>query len=80
MPTKHCASGLCKSDTRNNPDLKWAKFVQPGVDFARCKKWVHLMGRRDFEVINVKPWTYVCEKHFPKNSELSYYKVKVAFS
>ena len=32
MTNKHCASGLCNSNSRSHPNIKFAKFVQPGVD------------------------------------------------
>ena len=75
MPTKYCAHALCGSDSRKNSGIKWAKFVPPNVDQIRCQKWVHLCGRKEFETKNVKPWTYLCEKHFPENANLKYYEV-----
>ena len=75
MPTKYCAHALCGSDSRKKSDIKWAKFVPPNVDPIRCQKWVHLCGRKEFETKNVKPWTYLCEKHFPENANLKYYEV-----
>ena len=32
MTNKSCASGLCKSNSRSHTNIKFAKFVQPGVD------------------------------------------------
>jgi len=76
MTHKYCVHGLCKSSSRKKPNLKFAKFVQPGVDLARSKRWVHLMGRADFHVENVNKWTYVCQLHFPENADLDYHKNK----
>ena len=75
MTNKNCASGLCKSNSRSHPNIKFAKFVQPGVDKARARKWVRLTGRADFHVENIKKWTFICELHFPEGEELDYHKV-----
>ena len=75
MPTKYCAHGLCDSDSRKHPNIKFAKFIPPSVNRLRSERWVHLMGRKNFTVDNVKAWTYICEKHFPDNVNLKYYEV-----
>ena len=77
MPNKHCAHSLCPSDSRYHPNIKWAKFVQPNVDLTRCQRWVHLCGRLEFETKDVKPWTFICEKHFPRNANLDYHRVRL---
>ena len=79
MPNKHCAHALCSSDSRYHPNIKWAKFVQPNVDLTRCQRWVHLCGRLEFETKDVKPWTFLCEKHFPRNANLDYHRVSTYF-
>ena len=75
MPTKYCAHGLCDSDSRKHPNIKFAKFIPPSVNRLRSERWVHLMGRKNFTVDNVKAWTYICEKHFPDGVNLKYYEV-----
>ena len=77
MTNKTCASGLCDSDSRHDPNIKFAKFVQPGVNRNRAIRWAHLMGRENFGIEQVKKWTFVCEKHFPANEELDYHKVNI---
>ena len=72
---KYCASGLCNSSDQKQPDKKFALFVQPvgrGSDEQRAQRWVHLMGRQNFTVENVKRHTYVCEDHFDENVVLDY--------
>ena len=75
MTNKTCASGVCKSDSRHDANIKFAKFVQPGVDRNRAIRWAHLMGRAAFGVDDIRKWTFVCEKHFPENVELNYHQV-----
>ena len=75
MPTKYCAHGLCDSDSRKHPNINFAKFIPPSVNRLRSERWVHLMGRKNFTVDNVKAWTYICEKHFAEGANLKYYEV-----
>ena len=77
MTNKTCASGVCKSDSRHDANIKFAKFVQPGVDRNRAIRWAHLMGRANFSVDDIRKWTFVCEKHFPENVELNYHQVNI---
>ena len=79
MP-KYCASGLCKNNARDNPEKKFALFVQikgRNADVERAKEWVRLMGRSatEFTIDDIKNYTYVCEDHFDKDVELDYRKV-----
>ena len=79
MP-KYCASGLCKNNARDNPEKKFALFVQikgRNADVERAKEWVRLMGRSatEFTIDYIKNYTYVCEDHFDKDVELDYRKV-----
>ena len=79
---KYCASGLCRSSDKTQPDKKFALFVQPvgrGSDLPRAQRWVHLMARQNFTVDNVKRHTYVCEDHFDENVELDYRKVRLLY-
>ena len=76
---KTCASGLCHSNQKYQPQKKFALFVQPkgrGSDIGRCQRWVHLMGRSLFTVDDVKRHTYVCEDHFDDGIELDYRLVR----
>ena len=76
---KTCASGLCHSNQKYQPQKKFALFVQPkgrGSDITRCQRWVHLMGRSLFTVDDVKRHTYVCEDHFDDGIELDYRLVR----
>ena len=54
MTNIHCASGLCQSDSRKSPNLKFANFPKPKFGLDRAKRWIHLFGRRDFHVENIK--------------------------
>ena len=53
--SKRCAYLDCLSDSRINPDLKWASFVKPTKNYnvERAKRWVHLLGRTDFTVFDI---------------------------
>ena len=84
MP-KYCASGLCKNNARDNPEKKFALFVQikgRNADVERAKEWVRLMGRSatEFTIDYIKNYTYVCEDHFDKDVELDYRKVSLSIS
>ena len=72
MPGKHCSHSNCVSNSRKNPEIKFALFVQPHKDLKRAKRWVHLCGRKFFSVKNIKRWTFICEKHFPIGANLNY--------
>ena len=79
MP-KYCASGLCKNNAKDNPNKKFALFVQikgKNANEARAQVWVHRMGRQNFSLDDVKSYTYVCEDHFDKDVELDYRKVSL---
>ena len=76
---KHCSHGLCKSDSRKQPDKKFALFVQPkgrNADLNRAKRWVHLCGRKGFTIENIERTTHICEDHFPENVDLDYRRNK----
>ena len=77
MTNIHCASGLCQSDSRKSPNLKSANFPKPEFGLDRAKRWIHLFGRRDFHVENIKSYTKVCELHFDEGVNLDYLKVRV---
>lgn len=75
---KTCASGVCHNNNKKNPEKIFALFVQiqgRGADIDRAKKWVHLMGRANFDIENVTRQTYVCEDHFPEGVVLDYRQV-----
>ena len=79
MP-KYYASGLCKSNAKDNPNKKFALFVQTegrNPDIPRAQRWIHLMGRQGFGVQNIKRYTFVCEDHFPANADLDYRTVRL---
>ena len=80
MP-KYCASGLCKNNAKDNPNKKFALFVQikgKNADEARAQLWIRRMGRQNFSLDDIKSYTYVCEDHFDKDVELDYRKVSLS--
>ena len=67
---KYCAHGLCNNSDTKLPGKEFALFVQPrgrNADIPRAKRWLHLMGRKNFVLEDIKRHTYVCEDHFPEN-------------
>ena len=80
MP-KYCASGLCKNNAKDNPNKKFALFVQikgKNANEARAQVWIRRMGRQNFSLDDIKSYTYVCEDHFDKDVELDYRKVSLS--
>ena len=77
MTNIHCASGLCQSDSRKSPNLKFANFPKPKFGLDRAKRWIHLLGRQNFHVENIKSYTKVCELHFDEGVNLNYLEVCV---
>ena len=80
MPKKWCAHGLCKNNSHDFPQMKFAIFPKPRFGKERVKRWVELCGRAkdNFSVENVT-YSYVCEQHFARekresvlNPELNY--------
>ena len=68
----YCCHGNCNSDSRKNPELRFATFPKVSVDGDRAKRWAELMCRRDFTVRNITSNIYVCELHFPEGVDLNY--------
>ena len=48
MPNKYCCHGDCKSDSRKDKDLLWARFPPKTINPEHAKRWAHLMCRKDF--------------------------------
>lgn len=61
---KHCAYGVCTSDSDKEPNLRWAPFPKPNVNQTAARAWIQLVGRANFSLANITKHTYVCEKHF----------------
>ena len=49
--------------------------IKFGLD--RAKRWIHLLGRQNFHVENIKFYTKVCELHFDEGVNLDYLEVRV---
>ncbi|XP_070186608.1 uncharacterized protein [Littorina saxatilis] len=72
MPVKRCSWGKCNSDARYPEKLHgvvFIPFVKPGkhnYHLDRCLRWIKACGRphTQLSVDKLKPWTYVCSKHF----------------
>ena len=78
MVNIHCSYGVCQSDSRKHPNLKWARFSKPRFGKDRVKRWVQLCGRDkdNFRTSDVSQDTFICELHFPskyRTEELSNY-------
>ena len=68
----YCAHSDCRSDSRKNPKMKFAKFVKPSKDPIRAQRWTELMCRANFGLDDISSWTVVCELHFPENVNLDW--------
>lgn len=67
--TKYCAWGTCNSDSRQQEseamkNVYFIPFVKPHIDLDKCKRWINACHRENFNVDNIKKWTYICSKHF----------------
>ena len=62
-----CVYKDCNASVSRNPDLKFARFVQPNTDFERASRRVKLIGREDFTIKDIKYWTIICERHTDVN-------------
>ena len=71
MPNKHCSHGLCQSDSRKEPQRKFANFPKPRFGEERVREWVQLCGRskENFDVKDVTKYMYVCDLHFEEDTQ-----------
>ena len=70
---KSCVYEDCNSNSRDNPDMKWAPFVKPSKNSARAELWIKNVARLGFEVETITKDTYVCELHFAPSTNLKYW-------
>ena len=68
MPNKYCVYSTCRSDSRKDKTIIFAKFVSPFDDLERAKKWVKLVGREDFGHGKITRNIFICDRHFPKST------------
>ena len=68
MPNKSCVYSSCRSDSRKDKSILFAKFVSPFDDLERAKKWVGLVGRKDFHHGKITRNIFICQRHFPKST------------
>ena len=70
MVNKHCAYGLCRSDSRYAhrdfmKNVFWIPVVRPWENLQKSKRWARACGRGDgFTELNVTRFTYICTLHF----------------
>ena len=75
---------VLRVNSRKNPEAVFLPFVKPKNDYLRCKRWIHLCGRK--ETHNPEKITkdvYICTEHFSpyvdhdwkKNPDLEPYPV-----
>ena len=70
MTNKYCAYHTCKSDSRKDKSIKWAKFVSKYKDLERHEKWIKQLNRRpDYDFGR---HLFICDKHFPPDTDLNY--------
>ncbi|XP_061191757.1 uncharacterized protein LOC133199999 [Saccostrea echinata] len=67
--TKHCAYGLCKSDSRYMDRLGmegvfFIRFPQFHREPEKCTRWASACRREHFTALSVKKDTYICSLHF----------------
>ena len=84
MGGNFCFYSTCKVNSRKNPEAVFLPFVKHKTDYLRCKRWIHLCGRKEThnpEKINKE--IKICTEHFPpyvnhdwkKNPDLEPYPV-----
>jgi len=59
-------SGTC------GPGVSMIRFPQPRDHLAICRRWVKLVGKKNFRAKNVNTFTYICSKHFPDDAVLDF--------
>ena len=70
--TVTCIYENCNASAEKNPELRFARFVQPRTDYERASRWVKLIGRPGFTIENIKYRTIICERHFPNGVNLNW--------
>ena len=65
---KSCVFSSCRSSSKKDNSIVFAKFVSPFCDPERAKKWVKLVGRSDFTTGKITRNIFVCERHFPRST------------
>ena len=60
---RSCVHSDCKTDSKNSPKLKFARFVLPKQDPIRAQRWVEMLCRKDFGLKDIRPHTILCELH-----------------
>ena len=65
---KSCVFSSCRSSSKKDKSIVFAKFVSPFCDLKRAEKWVELVGRSDFTVGKITRNIFVCERHFPRST------------
>ena len=64
MSRKYCFYSNCDSDSKKHLNIRFVPFVKPFTDFPRCKRWIELCGKPQFNPHNITS-QHVCTKHFP---------------
>ena len=58
MPNKHCSHGLCQSNSRKEPQRKFANFPKPRFGVERVREWKQLWSKENFDVKHVTKYMY----------------------
>ena len=69
MPNKNCVFKSCRSDSRMDPTLKFARFPKQSINKKLAEEWVSRVGRDDFDLNSITHYSWVCQKHFPLDTE-----------
>ena len=69
---RSCVHSDCKTDSKNSPKLKFARFVLPKQDPIRAQRWVEMLCRKDFGLKDIRPHTILCELHFTNDDNLDH--------
>ena len=66
MTRKYCFYATCKANSRKNPEAVFLPFVKHKTNYLRCKRWIHLCGRkRTHKPEKITNDIYICSQHFP---------------
>ena len=55
---------VCRSTSRKDSEMGFARFVPPEFDLERAALWIRKLCRPEFGIGNITRFTYVCQRHF----------------
>ena len=73
MPSgKTCFFKNCKNYSVKDPNRYFVPFVKPHSNLQRCREWVQLCGRPNYQAEKISKNSYICDEHFNLNEVLDW--------